>query len=362
MSTDDTKSSDILSNDLLNDEEYNLNDTKNIQMVKRKIIDKNNIDENNDSDDDVDDNVDNDVDDDIDDNVYNDVDDNVDDNVDNKIDDVDNGSHNKIDGIDNGSDHVALDVTPLNKVKNNSLFDDVEEFTDVDEERLDKLQKTDLELFNGKFNDHVHQKLYKLNTRMRYLDHKTISVKKIFKRFSLAILLISALLTLIESFKNTMNLENISSEYLKNIVKLIPLIFSTVVTIFTAIIKFNKYEDKIEELASANNTCVNAMSEFKKIKERLYFCEDQDTLDEIKDKFSEVYHLYLEGNKAIEKNINDSEYNKYMKKISKIDIENNKIDSTKKKIIKLLNEGKDTSILEKKLNNYSKKKRCACCC
>ena len=316
MSNDDKEKSEIASGNLVSDNITESKENKNIQMVTTKKNDKSSKEEKNDTD-------------------------------------------------DNGSRHTVLGVTPIDEDDDDdeNLFDDIEEFTQEDSERLNKLQKTDLELFNGKFNDHVHQKLYKLNTRMRYLDHKTMSVKKIFKRFSLAILLISALLTLIESFKNTMNIESISSEYAKNFVKLVPLIFSTIVTIFTAIIKFNKYEDKIEELAAANNTCVNAMSEFKKIKERLYFCEDQDTLDEIKEKFDEVYHLYLEGNKAIEKNINDNEYNKYMKKISKIDIENNKIDITKKKIIKLLKEDKDTNDLEKQLEEFSKpKSSCLCCC
>ena len=191
--------------------------------------------------------------------------------------------------------------------------------------------------------EHIEAKIVKLDGRMRYVKHKFEDVIYNFKNYSIAVIVLATLLTLIEAFTNMINIETIVPINLKHFVKFIPLILSSMVSLLAAIIKFNKYEEKIENITRATENGIVILAELKHVKEELYFCKDETTLIAIKNKYKkDVYKNYLESNINIEKQLVNSDYVKYLKVDINNDIRGKKIEFYKNK--KMTDIGKKFSI------------------
>ena len=62
------------------------------------------------------------------------------------------------------------------------------------------------------------------------------------------------------------------------------------------IIKFNKYEEKIEEITRSNEKCIVTMAKLKAITEELYFCKENDNFQVVSNKYiNNVYKEYLDS-------------------------------------------------------------------
>lgn len=191
--------------------------------------------------------------------------------------------------------------------------------------------------------EHIESKIFKLDGRMRYVKYKFEDVIYNFKNYSIAVIVLATLLTLIEAFTNMIDVESILPINLKHFVKFIPLILSSMVSLLAAIIKFNKYEEKIENITRATENGIVILAELKNVKEELYFCKDEPTLATIKNKYKkDVYKNYLESNINIEKQLVNSDFVKYLKVDINNDIRGKKIEFSKNKKIKQL--GKKYSI------------------
>ena len=147
------------------------------------------------------------------------------------------------------------------------------------------------------YEEHIRNKLSKINMRMRYAEHKYNDIRDKYNSIGLSIIVISFLLTLVEAFRNTIDVEkDISHPILRNVIKLIPLTLSTLVSFLTAVIKFNKYEEKVENLIKANEKCIYTISEMKKVKESLYSSKNEDIDTIINDFERNIYPKYLSNN------------------------------------------------------------------
>jgi len=190
--------------------------------------------------------------------------------------------------------------------------------------------------------DHIEAKIVKLDGRMRYVKYKFEDVIYNFKNYSISIIVLATLLTLIEAFTNMINVETIVPINLKHFVKFIPLVLSSIVSLLAAIIKFNKYEEKIENITRATENGIVILAELKNVKEELYFCKDEATLIAITNKYKkDVYKNYLESNINIEKQLVNSDFVKYLKVDTNTNIREKKIEFNKNK--KLNNIGKKFS-------------------
>ena len=75
----------------------------------------------------------------------------------------------------------------------------------------------------------------------------------------------------------------------------------------------------------------------KGIKEDIYFCIDEKCLLSLKNHFNKnIYQEYLESNTEIEKQLIDSDYTKYFKRVEKNNIKQEKIKLNKLKSIRIL--------------------------
>lgn len=187
-------------------------------------------------------------------------------------------------------------------------------------------------------NNHIQYKIDKLDERLRYVNYKFDDVRYSFNRYSVSIIYCATALTLIESFTNSIDIEAINIEILITIIKFFPLVLSSIISLLAAIIKFKRYEEKIEAITRATEKCIATMSKLKSVKEDIYFCNEITKLLRVRFVYErEVYTEYLESNRIIEKQLADTDYALYRKKVARNDIKQAEIEFHKNLKLKALN-------------------------
>ena len=186
--------------------------------------------------------------------------------------------------------------------------------------------ETNLLINKKKFDDHIQKKIDKLGERARYINYKFEDVRYYFKKYSITIIYLATLLTLIEALMNSFEIEQIGNIIVINIIRFIPLLLSSSISLLAALIKFNKYEDKIENITRTTEKCIVTMAKLKNIKEQLYFSSTNKKIYKLITIFlNNIYADYLESHKNIEKELVDTDYVLYMKKVADNDIKRNEI-------------------------------------
>jgi hypothetical protein len=185
------------------------------------------------------------------------------------------------------------------------------------------------------FNDHIQSKISKLEKRMRYVNYKFEDLKYSFKKYSIMIIYFATLLTLTEALLNSINFD--ISETANSLINFIPLLLSSLITLIASIIKFNKYEEKIENITRSTEKCIVTVAKMKGVKEDLYFCIEPKSLLNLKQHFNKnIYQEYLESNTEIEKQLIDSDYTIYLKRVALNSLKEEEISLMKKKKLDLL--------------------------
>lgn len=194
------------------------------------------------------------------------------------------------------------------------------------EQNMTDIVRLDLLTEINEFSNHVQNKIERLDERMRFVNYKFEDVRFWFRRYSISIIYLATFLTLIEALMNSFNIDSIEDIILKNFLKFCPLVLSSLVSLIAAIIKFNKYEEKIEDITRATEKCIITIAKLKEVKEELYFCKTVDDFLKINDRFTrDIYTEYLESNTNIERQLLDTDYAKYMKRVANNDVERAKI-------------------------------------
>ena len=191
----------------------------------------------------------------------------------------------KIDGDDDGVDTIAiLEKTIKGKV-------------DADNQRLELVTR-------------LEGNIQKLTDKKVIAEMKQENYKIWFDVFSLSILFLSTILTVVEAVKNEVNMEK-ADDNIVNFFKIIPLLISSTIGLLTAIIKFKKFQDKLE-----NNTKAIEKSNFitfrmKKVQEDLHFANHDDFV-KIKEIYKEeIFPLYNQTEEALAGNMQHKDIIKY---------------------------------------------------
>ena len=110
------------------------------------------------------------------------------------------------------------------------------------------------------------------------------------------------------------------------IFNIVPLSVSTFITGTAAIIQFQKYQEKMENMQFTKEKVILAMSKIKHIQEMILF---HDNFDNLKKKyFEDIYGFYNESNSEIERQLlNDATEEIKIKEKKKIKEENSESES-----------------------------------
>ena len=191
-------------------------------------------------------------------------------------------------------------------------------FTELNKEVI-KTRKHDKMKMNlnheREFKEHLQKKLNRLDNRLKILQMKYKSYKLWYDRFNILIIIISSLLSIIEAFRNELIylFENDKNKTLKIVFNMTPLTISSSITCLAAIIKFKKYQEKMENMQFTREKVIMAISKIKMVQESLWF-NNENEFEDIKKKYLEdVYVIYNESISELERHIKFSDHHKLKK-------------------------------------------------
>ena len=167
------------------------------------------------------------------------------------------------------------------------------------------------------FKEHLQQKLNKLDIRLKILQMKYNNYKKWYDGFNISIIIVSSLLSIFEASRNELkdHIEKDSPTYI--FFNLIPIGISSYITCSAAIIKFKKYQEKMENMQFTREKVLLSISKIKHVQEKLWFSSPENFDNMKKIYLDEVYLFYNESNAELERHIKYNDNIKFKKHIHK---------------------------------------------
>ena len=167
------------------------------------------------------------------------------------------------------------------------------------------------------FKNHLQKKLNKLDNRLNILQMKYNNYKKWYDRFNIIIIIISSLLSIFEALRNQIDDQITEDTPFYFIFNMTPITISSTITCTAAIIKFKKYQEKMENMQFTREKVLLAVSRLKHVQESLWF-SDHTQFDTIKKKYIEdVYNTYNESNSELGRHIKFNDHHKFFKMYKK---------------------------------------------
>ena len=166
--------------------------------------------------------------------------------------------------------------------------------------RVDEKKKMNI-IYEEDFKLHLSKKLKRLNNKLKILQIKYSTYKKWYDRFNILIILISSLLSIFEALRIEVNDRIQGNLELELFFNMVPIGISSIITCSAAIVKFKKYQDKMENMQYTREKVILAISKIKRVQESLWFNNDYE-FESIKKKYLEdVYSVYSESNSELDR-------------------------------------------------------------
>jgi len=195
--------------------------------------------------------------------------------------------------------------------RENSINDDNSDTTDFTRKTIDMNHKISDEIkkeflnleSEHEFNEHLQGKLDKLNGRLKKLQQKYYSYKTWYDRLNIMIIIISSVLSIIEALRNEMIHMTDGNKTWGVIFNMVPLSISTFITGTAAIIQFQKYQEKMENMLFTKEKVILAISKLKHVQEMIWFNKEED-FEKIKQKYlQDIYSFYNESSSELERQL-----------------------------------------------------------
>ena len=166
--------------------------------------------------------------------------------------------------------------------------------------------------------------MQKMEERRKLVSLKYNHYKKNFDRGNMTILIFSLILTLIEGLRAEISEDRMSNKT-KLVFNLIPLIISIIITFIASLLKFKKYQEKIESMVRAIEKCIYTAFRIKKFQEGIYFINKYTEFHDACNVYrEEIYNLYNQSQAELEHNLKYQDRIKYSKKLNNLTITSHK--------------------------------------
>ena len=203
--------------------------------------------------------------------------------------------------------------------------------------------------------EHLKSKIIALEQKIRLIELKNNKYKRCYNAFNIGIIFLSTILTSIESSKAVLiDDNNITNDTIYKISKLSPIFLGSLITFSASILKFQKYQEKMEQIVKIIERGNSIIGIIEKNKEDLIFCKDIEEYNKIEDKYkAESYDIYITVLQDIERILKDSDYDKYLEQTHYTDFNRHVLEQTRKIFFKNYEpeEEFDINLKRKKKNN-----------
>ena len=187
----------------------------------------------------------------------------------------------------------------------------------------DKNSKEELDVVIKRniFIDHIRGKLSKLYQRLRLIELKNNKYKRCYNCFNIGIILLSTSLTIVESTKVVI-IDECDEEQLimSKYFQLSPIIFGSIITCAASILKFKKYQEKMENISTVIEKGNISIGLLKRIKEDLSFCTTIEEYNRTEERYkTDIYDNYISVTQDIDRLLKNNDYDKYLEFIHNTD-------------------------------------------
>lgn len=185
-----------------------------------------------------------------------------------------------------------------------------------------------LETSKNNFVNLIKKRKIKLVINSNVLDLRCDTYRKYFDGVNIFIIFIGSILTVLEAWKNIFRTSESENYYIRKGFDVSPIILSTFLTFLASVLKFYKYQEKMEAI----NRCVekNAIiiSELEDLKEKAKFCTKTEDLQKLHTKYvDDIYKKYQLCFQEIYSNIKYKSLVEEVKKLHVISIQHSKSQS-----------------------------------
>ena len=189
-------------------------------------------------------------------------------------------------------------------------------------------------------------KIDKLTTRANILRFKYNIYKKYYDWSNIAIICISTFLTLFESAKSITQLDQDKDRTLIKVMNIFPLLVSASITLIASILKFKKFQEKMENIIKCIERCIATSYRMHRIREKIRIVDSADALKKLKETFyGEPYEAYATCQEEIDKHLKYKDLVKHMKTYHVLSLENQELftiySQKKQQLIEDLEQGRD---------------------
>lgn len=185
----------------------------------------------------------------------------------------------------------------------------INEEISVQKEKQIRLEQVKIE-----FQNYVQDKLDKISIRSNIIRFKYSNYKLYFDSIGIAIIFASAVLTLVEAIKAEFELEDTGTSGVNTFFKVFPIVISSGITVTAAIMKFKKYQEKMEALSRCIEKAIFTTYRLKRIQEKTRHASKIENIEELIQMYSgEPYDLYLKCQEEMEKCLKYEDLVKHMK-------------------------------------------------
>ena len=208
------------------------------------------------------------------------------------------------------------------------IHDIYKKFNEDNHNDLDRIKNDKLKMninHEKDFNKHLQEKLDFLSDRLDLLQMKYNGYKKWYDRINIAIIIISTILSVFESFRlEVKDFIDESDHGLNLMFNMTPIIISSTITCSAAVVKFKKYQEKMEEMQFTREKILTSISRIENVKESLWFNKDHE-FDNIKNNYlKEVFTIYNESISELKRHIKFDDPHKFNKHLNEKNKKKNK--------------------------------------
>ena len=184
--------------------------------------------------------------------------------------------------------------------------------------------------------EHLKSKIISLEQKIRLIELKNNKYKRCYNSFNIGIIFLSTILTTIESSKAVLiDDNNITNETVYKWAKLSPIFLGSLITFSASILKFQKYQEKMEQIVKIIERGNSIIGIIEKNKEDLIFCKEIEEYNKIVEKYkAESYDIYITVVQDIERILKDSDYDKYLEQTHYTDFNRHVLEQTRKAFFK----------------------------
>ena len=138
----------------------------------------------------------------------------------------------------------------------------------IDEEVESIDNETQLTIHKRRFFKYIQLKIDKLTIRSNILRFKYSSYKKYYDCANIGIIVISTILTLTESIKGILQIDETNDILLIKWMSICPILISTSITLIASIVKFKKYQEKMENMIKCIERCISTTYRLHRVREK----------------------------------------------------------------------------------------------